>query len=65
MCSTCNYKQYMSVYDSSKIKLQKPLCGNLAIRCDVDGSNYKIIVTDNPKGEFKLYACPTCGRRLT
>lgn len=38
--------------------------GNLLIRCDINGKNYRLAVKDEPKSEFVLYHCPTCGRKL-
>ena len=61
MCSTCNYKEYENVDG----KLQQNLgMGSLLIRCDVNGKNYRLTVKDEPKSEFVLYRCPTCGLKL-
>lgn len=61
MCSTCNYK----LYDSNNGKLEKNLgMGSLVIRCDPNGKNYKMAVNNEPKSEFALYRCPTCGNKL-
>lgn len=61
MCSTCNYK----FYDKNNGKLEKNLgMGSLIIRCDLNGKNYKLAVNNEPKSEFVLYNCPTCGKKL-
>lgn len=61
MCSTCNYKMYEKIDG----KLQKILgIGSLLIRCEDNGKNYKLAVKGEPKSEFWLYNCPTCGRKL-
>lgn len=61
MCSTCNYK----IYENKDGKLQQSLgMGSLVIRCNLDGKDYKLAVNNEPKSEFALYRCPTCGRKL-
>jgi hypothetical protein len=61
MCTTCNYKNYEEVNG----KLEQSLgMGNLLIRCDVNGKNYKLAVKDEPKSEYVIYKCPTCGKKL-
>lgn len=61
MCSTCNYK----FYDKNNGKFEKNLgMGSLIIRCDLNGKNYKLAVNNEPKSEFVLYNCPTCGKKL-
>lgn len=61
MCSTCNYK----TYEINNGKLEKNLgMGSLIIRCDQNGKNYKLAVNNEPKSEFVLYRCPTCGNKL-
>lgn len=61
MCSTCNYK----LFEKNNDKLQNSLgLGSLLIRCDENGKNYKLAVNGEPKSEFILYHCPTCGRKL-
>ena len=61
MCTTCNYKNFEEVNG----KLEQQLCmGNLLIRCDTNGKNYKLAVKDEQKSEFVLYRCPTCGKKL-
>lgn len=61
MCSTCDYKEYENVDG----KLEQSLgMGSLLIRCDINGKNYKLAVKDEPKSEFVLYRCPTCGHKL-
>lgn len=61
MCSTCNYKNFKEI--DGKLEQQLGM-GSLIIRCDPDGKNYKLAVKDEPKSEFVLYRCPTCGGRL-
>ena len=61
MCSTCNYKNFKEI--DGKLEQQLGM-GSLIIRCDLDGKNYKLAVKDEPKSEFVLYRCPTCGGRL-
>lgn len=61
MCSTCNYKSYENING----KLEKNLgMGSLIIRCDQNGKNFKLAVNNEPKSEFALYRCPTCGNKL-
>lgn len=61
MCSICNYK----IYENNNGKLEKKLgMGSLVIRCDQDGKNYRIAVTNEIKSEFLIYRCPTCGQKL-
>lgn len=61
MCSTCNYKSY----EKNDEKLEQNLgMGNLIIRCDLNGKNYKLAIKDEQKSEFTLYHCPTCGKNL-
>ena len=61
MCSICNYKNFEEVNG----KLEQSLgMGSLLIRCDSNGKNYKLAVKDEPKSEFTLYRCPTCGCKL-
>ena len=46
MCSTCNYKDFEVVNG----KLEQSLGnGNLLIRCDIDGKNYKLAVKNDQK----------------
>lgn len=61
MCSTCNYKNY----EENNGKLEGKLgIGNLVIKCDTKGKNYKIGIKDDERSDFCLYRCPTCGRKL-
>lgn len=61
MCSTCNYK----MYEKNNGKLETKLgMGSLIICCDLNGKNYKLAVKNEPKSEFVLYNCPTCGKKL-
>ena len=61
MCSICNYK----MYENKDGKLQQSLgMGSLVIQCDQNGKNYKLAVNNEPKSEFAIYRCPTCGRKL-
>lgn len=61
MCNTCNYK----IFEKIDGKLQNNLgLGSLLIRCDENGKNYKLSVNGDPKSDFCLYRCPTCGKKL-
>ncbi len=65
MCSTCNYRNYEIVKGERKTYLESSLgYGSLVIRCDEDGTNYRLAVKNEPKSEFTLYACPTCRKAL-
>lgn len=61
MCSTCDYKNFEEVNGNLEQSLG---VGSLLIKCDLDGKNYKLAVKDEPKSEFTLYRCPTCGHKL-
>lgn len=53
------------MYENKDGKLQQNLgMGSLVIRCNLDGKDYKLAVNNEPKSEFALYCCPTCGRKL-
>ena len=69
MCSTCNHNYFkqvtVEVNGREVNRLEQSLgYGSLAIRCDTTGRNYYLAVTNEPKSQFKLYRCPTCGRAL-
>lgn len=60
MCSTCDFTKYIKEDKEVNGKVVAILKGdtpNLDINCDVNGKNYKI-------GNFIIYRCPTCGRKL-
>lgn len=67
MCSTCNYKNYEEyevehngkpvVIGGNPVKRLRNSHDALDIHCDMQGKNYKI-------GQFTIYRCPTCGRKL-
>ena len=60
MCSTCDFKNYIKEEKEVNGKTVTTLKGDnpsLDINCDVNGKNYKI-------GNFIIYRCPTCGRKL-
>ena len=60
MCSTCNYKNYTkeeNLVNGNTVTFLKANEPFLDIRCDINGSNFKI-------GNFTIYHCPTCGRKL-
>ena len=62
MCSTCNYKNFE---DNGNGRLEQGLGnGSLLICCGYNGRNYKLAVKNEPKSEYVLYSCPTCGKRL-
>ncbi len=62
MCSTCNYKNYEEV--NGKLEQKLGIAEKLIIRCDLNGKNYKMAVDGEPRSEFILYRCPTCGQKL-
>ena len=65
MCNTCNHTTYEKVGEKPDEKLEKELgFGSLLIRCDLDGKNYRLAIKNERNSEFKLYACPTCQRKL-
>lgn len=62
MCSTCDHTKYIESEKIVRGKTVKYLKADeermcLDIKCDVDGKNFKI-------GDFTIYRCPTCGRKL-
>ena len=60
MCGTCNYDNYEEaekIVHGKVVKYLKYDNPNLEIKCDIDGKNFKI-------GDFAIYRCPTCGRKL-
>lgn len=61
MCSVCNYKNFKEENGNLERSLGM---GSLLIRCDLNGKNYKLAVKDEPKSEYVLYNCPTCGKNL-
>lgn len=69
MCSTCDYRHFSKIAIETNGRFTEKLeqglgYGNLAIRCDVGGKNYVLAVTGEPKSEFRIYRCPTCGHTL-
>ena len=56
MCSTCNYKTYERYEEGNETRLRSTN-ENININCDFFGKKYKI-------GNFTIYRCPTCGRKL-
>lgn len=66
MCSTCDYTKFEKVVTENNgrtiEKLENSLgYGSLIIRCDTNGKNYFLAVKGEPKSEFRMYRCPTCG----
>lgn len=62
MCSTCNHNKYLPAEktfkgNTSYFLKADPAHTMLDITCDLEGKNFKI-------GDFTIYHCPTCGRRL-
>ena len=62
MCSTCNYNSYERTEKTVHGKTIQYLKADnahmcLDISCDIDGKNFKI-------GDFTIYRCPTCGKKL-
>ena len=66
MCSTCNFKKYEKVeITAGNVILQQNLGeGSLVIRCDPGGQKYRIAVKTEPRSEYRIYRCLTCGRQL-
>lgn len=69
MCSTCNPSYFkkiaLDVNGRTVERLEQSLgYGSLAIRCDTNGRNWYLTVTNESKSQFKLYGCPTCRRML-
>lgn len=62
MCSTCDYIKF-EVIDDETIG-QSIGFGDLQIQCDKKHQNYKVAIKDQPKSFYKLYYCPTCGRKF-
>jgi hypothetical protein len=53
------------MYENKNGILEKNIgMGSLVIRCDLNGKNFKLAVDNEPKSEFALYRCPTCGNKL-
>jgi hypothetical protein len=66
MCSTCNHNNYekiaVEIGGKTVERLETSLgYGSLVIRCDVHGKNRVLAVKNEPKSEFRMYRCPTCG----
>lgn len=69
MCSTCNHNTYEKVTEEVNGRVTERLesslgYGSLVIRCDTNGKNYSIAVKNEPKSEYRIYRCPTCGKIL-
>ena len=69
MCSTCNHKNFETVFIDVNGRVVERLeqslgYGSLVLRCNTAGRNYYLAVKDEPKSEFKCYRCPTCGQML-
>lgn len=65
MCSTCNPKNFEKVVVNETEKLEQQLgFGNLVIRCDLNAKDYTMAVKTEPKSDYRIYRCPTCGRQL-
>lgn len=69
MCTTCNFNLFekvsVDVNGRTVEKLEQSLgYGSLVIRCDLTGKNYILSVKNEPKSEFRIYRCPTCGHEL-
>lgn len=62
MCPTCHHTKFKAI-DEETIGQDLGL-GDLQIQCDKKYENYKVAIKDQPKSGYKLYHCPTCGRRL-
>jgi len=62
MCSVCNpkgYVPYVAEVDKNGREIHRLKWDNeyLPINCKTNGTDYKI-------GNFTIYRCPTCGKRL-
>ena len=67
MCTTCDSTKFEGKVstDERVEKLEHRLgFGSLVIRCDMDGKNYTLGVKDEPKSDYKIYRCPTCGKKF-
>lgn len=69
MCSTCDYTKYEKITEEANGRTTERLesslgYGSLVIRCDTKGQNYSIAVKNEPKSEYRVYRCPTCGNKL-
>lgn len=69
MCSTCNYKNFEKITFEANGRTTEKLehslgYGSLVIRCDTDGKNCFLAVKGEPKSDFRMYRCPTCGQEF-
>ena len=65
MCSVCDYRTFDKVTVEGSEKLEQPLgFGSLVMRCDLNGQNYTMAVKNEPKSDYRIYRCPTCGHQL-
>lgn len=63
MCSTCNVDNFTLNEETKKLE-QVLGNGDLLLKYDPDGKNYKLGVKDQKNADFVCYRCPTCGRKL-
>ena len=63
MCSTCNPVNFTPNEDTKRLE-QKLGMGGLLITCDSNGKNYKLAVENEPRSNYTIYRCPTCGTTL-
>lgn len=61
MCTTCDYTKYERTSDN---KLRTSLNDECNIVCDINGKNYMLEDSITLIRTFKIYRCPTCGRKL-
>ena len=61
-CEVCNWETFEEI-DENTIGHGLGF-GDLQIQCDKKHENYSIAICNQPKSGYRLYYCPTCGRRL-
>jgi transposase-like protein len=67
MCSVCNPETFETVTNETTheiVKIKHLGMGNLILKCDITGNNYKLAVLGDEKSGYTTYHCPTCGRRF-
>ena len=60
MCSTCDYTKFEEYEVNNRGIVNTRLKNahvDLDINCDIEGKHFKI-------GNFTIYRCPTCGKKL-
>ena len=65
MCSICNIKNYKSDENMSNVLIMPlGISEEIKICYDVMCKKY-FISTGNPRSNFTIYNCPTCGKKLS